>query len=114
MWLARSRRAPLSLQISELPKNYLDPVDEIISLLISEIHRWQFVWLRLEERDLFDRLLDIPDNAAPMLNGIVLKFSGNVITNGSDIVSTLPVIISKFPELRQLSLTAVCKKVGGK
>ena len=107
MWLARSRRAPLSLEIFELPKKYLDSVDEIISLLISEIHRWQFVWLRLEERDLFDRLLDIPDNAAPMLNGIVLKFSGNVITNGSDIVSTLPVIISKFPELRQLSLMDV-------
>ena len=61
MWLARSRRAPLSLEISELPKNYLDSVDEIISLFISEIHRWQFVWLRLEERDLFNRLLNIPD-----------------------------------------------------
>ena len=42
-----------------------------------------------------------------MLNGIVLKFSANVITNSLDIVSILPVIISKFPELRQLSLMDV-------
>ncbi|KIK00238.1 hypothetical protein K443DRAFT_100803 [Laccaria amethystina LaAM-08-1] len=102
MWLARSRLAPLSVEISELPDVF---VDEVVSLLISKVHRWRFLWLRLEERDLFNRLLDLPDDAAPMLNGIVLKISGNVITNGSDIPSTLPLIISKFRELRQLSLT---------
>jgi hypothetical protein len=90
------------VEISELPDVF---VGEVVSLLISEVHRWRFLWLRLEERDLFNRLLDLPDDAAPMLNGIVLKISGNVITNGSDIPSTLPLIISKFRELRQLSLT---------
>lgn len=99
MWLARSRLAPLSLEICELPKKYLVSVDEVISLLISEIHRWRFVWLRLKERDLFNRLLDIPDNAAPMLNGIVLEL-GNGIYD-----SDIPLIISKFHELRQLSIT---------
>lgn len=101
MWLARSRLAPLSLEIYELQKKYSVSVDEVISLFISEIHRWRFVWLQLEKRDLYNRLLDIPDNAAPMLNGIALNFRS---TNDSDISSTLSLIISKFPELRQLSL----------